>query len=134
METTFVNTTPHAITEMITDGLDSVKITHNPSGFQSRVQTPDDLDIFHQDHIVYDSESEPFFGVRTLFTRNPSPGVVIGLPEPVEGTLYIVSGQVLAALAGIRSDVVAPATDPRHQPERNEKGHIVAVRGFVRNP
>jgi hypothetical protein len=41
----------------------------------------------------------------------------------------IVSGMVLDALAGGRPDVVAPDTGP--DAVRDEKGHIVAVLGFV---
>lgn len=56
-------------------------------------------------------------------------GEVQNLPEPVEGTLYIVSALVLAASK--RADLVAPATG---HPEavRNDKGQIVSVPGFVR--
>lgn len=35
---------------------------------------------------------------------------VVGLPEPVEGTLYVVSNIVLSTLRGTREDVVAPDT------------------------
>lgn len=57
-------------------------------------------------------------------------GDVTGLPEPVEGTMYVVSA--LVAQAAKRSDVVAPATG-HPQTVRNEKGHIVSVPGFVRS-
>ncbi len=60
-------------------------------------------------------------------------GEINGLPEPTPGTIYIVSGMVLAALVGQnRSDVVAPATG---HPDciRNEQKQIVSVPGFVRN-
>jgi len=59
-------------------------------------------------------------------------GAVEGLPEPEEGTSYIVSGLVLTAMAAsARKDLVAPASG---HPEvvRNEKGHIVSVPGFIR--
>lgn len=59
-------------------------------------------------------------------------GEITGLPEPVEGTLYIVSGLVLsAAKAQGRTDCRGPATG---HPEtvRNDKGHIVSVPGLVR--
>ena len=57
-------------------------------------------------------------------------GKVSDLPEHQKGVRLIVSGMVLAALAGSRSDVVAPATG---HPEcvRNEKGHILSVPCFV---
>lgn len=59
-------------------------------------------------------------------------GDVMGLPEPTDGVLYIVSALVLIAvkLQG-RTDCVAPATG---HPEcvRDEKGFIKSVPGFVR--
>ena len=56
-------------------------------------------------------------------------GEVEGLPDPVAGTLLIVSALVLQA--GGREDLVAPATG-HPDTVRNEKGHIVSVPGFVR--
>lgn len=55
-------------------------------------------------------------------------GQVEGLPEPVEGTVYVVSALALSALSGSRADVVAPDTGPDAV---RENGQIVAVRGFV---
>ena len=75
--------------------------------------------------------------VSASFTAFDSNGVcrqafgdVSGLPDPQPDTLYIVSAMVLGALAGSRSDVVAPATG---HPDcvRNDKGHIISVPGFV---
>lgn len=54
-------------------------------------------------------------------------GQVEGLPGPEEGVKYIVSGLVLAA--SDRNDLVAPASG---MAQRNEKGHIVSVPGFVK--
>jgi len=59
-------------------------------------------------------------------------GAVEGLPDPVEGTSYIVSGLVLTAMAGSdRKDLVAPASG-HPKVVRNEKGNIVSVPGFIR--
>jgi hypothetical protein len=59
-------------------------------------------------------------------------GEVTNLPEPVEGTLYIVSGLVLTAAKALgRVDCVAPATG-HPGVVRSEAGHIVSVPGFVR--
>lgn len=55
-------------------------------------------------------------------------GEVENLPAPTENTVFIVSALVLAQ-CGSRADVVAP--DTGRDAVRNEKGHIVAVRGFV---
>lgn len=59
-------------------------------------------------------------------------GTVQDLPDPVEGTFFIVSAVVLTAakLQG-RTDCVAPATG-HPQVIRNEAGHIVSVPCFVR--
>ena len=52
-------------------------------------------------------------------------GQVLGLPEPVEGTIYIVS--TLVAQQARRPDVVSPDTGPT---AIREGGQVVAVRGF----
>jgi hypothetical protein len=66
-------------------------------------------------------------GVRL---RQSVKGLVEGIPAPQDETTYVVSGMVLDALNGARvADVVAPDTGA--DALRNEKGHIVAVRGFV---
>ena len=57
-------------------------------------------------------------------------GDVFGVPEPIEGTIFIVSALVSKALAS-RTDVVSPATGHPHA-VRNEKGHIVSVPFFVK--
>jgi len=59
-------------------------------------------------------------------------GLVQDLPEPQEGTMWIVSAIVLtAAKVQGRTDCVAPATG---HPDclRNAAGHILSVPGFVR--
>jgi len=53
----------------------------------------------------------------------------VEMPEPVEGTVFIVSAMVLSALADTRSDVVAPRTD--NTAIRNDAGHIIAVTGWL---
>lgn len=58
-------------------------------------------------------------------------GQVENVPEPVQGTKYIVSNIVLqAAKAQGRTDLVAPATGHPNT-IRNEKGWIVSVPCFV---
>ena len=54
-------------------------------------------------------------------------GEVVGLPEPQEGTLYIVSGLVAAATE--RKDVVSPATG--HPEAVRKEGQIYSVPGFI---
>lgn len=97
----FVNLTPHAIT--LNDGR-----TFTATGNVARV-------------------SAELVEVETGMFRQTF-GEVTGLPAPVEGTMFIVSGMVFAATD--RSDVVAPATSHKDV-VRNEAGHIVSVPGFI---
>ena len=100
----FVNCTPHAI--VLNDGT-----TFQPSGVVPRVAAS-----------FTDFEG----GVcRQVF------GEVEGLPEPTEGTIFIVSALVLAAVGTSRPDVVAPATG--HPQCVRENGQVKSVPGFVRS-
>ena len=100
-----INLTPHAIS--LNDGT-----TFPPSGRVARVAA--DLQQ------VGEIDGIPVY--RQVF------GDVEGLPAEIPGTMYIVSGMVLAAVD--RSDCVAPATGSR-ETVRDEAGHIVSVPGFV---
>jgi hypothetical protein len=55
-------------------------------------------------------------------------GEVVGLPEPVIGVWYVVSGQVRTALPH-RLDLYSPG-----DLVRDEKGVVIGCRGLVRNP
>lgn len=55
-------------------------------------------------------------------------GEVTGLPDPQEGTLFIVSGMVLQAIGYERLDVIAPDSGAN---AIRENGQIVAVKGWV---
>ena len=102
----FVNLTPHALT---VEGLGTLPA----SGQVARVS-------------VAQRDMGTRGGVRL---RQSAKGMVEGIPAPVEGVTYIVSGMVLDALAGSRlADVVAPDTGPD---AIRENGQIVAVRGFI---
>lgn len=105
----FVNLCPHAIRVMGSEGV----VTFAPSGAVARVsETPEALPLMA--------------GFRLV--RN-SYGPVTGLPEAREGVCYIVSGKVLAALAGTRSDCVGPDTGPTQV--RLASGQTDYVTGFV---
>ena len=104
----FVNLTPHAIVIRLADGSD---LTFPPSGKIARV---DELPTT----VVGEMGGVKILS-RTVF------GEVIDLPEPVEGVGYIVSGLVAGVV--YRSDVFAPATGPKDNAIRNDKGHIIAV-------
>ncbi len=113
-----VNCTPHPIT---IEGLGELP----PSGILPRVA----------------NSYEDCLPQNNIRVRNKvGAGVVTGLPEPVEGLSFIVSGMVREALSlsdalsalpefQSRPDVFAP--DTGDDAIRNEKGHIVAVRGLV---
>lgn len=100
----FINLTPHTIT--INNGTE-----FNPSGKVARVAN---------------KFSNFCCGISTVFY-----GEIENLPEPEEGTIYIVSAMVLAAAKEKgRTDVVAPATG--HTNCVRKDGFIVSVPGFVR--
>lgn len=78
------------------------------------------------------SESEPLGEVeidefnKTLPITALYEQTILYLPEPEEGTLYIVSG-IVASAASERDDVVAPG-----QLLRTENGRVIAAQGFVK--
>lgn len=107
----FINLTPHALTLRSPSGEDTII---PPSGTIARVATTPGV---REDR-----------GLPVPVQTPDVVGDVTGLPEPVPGTLYLVSGFVGGALKGSgRVDVLVPGTGPRDEAVRNEKGHIVAV-------
>ena len=54
------------------------------------------------------------------------------MPAREPGAFVIVSGMVLDACEGTEHAAYAVAPDTGNTAVRNEKGHIVAVKGFVR--
>lgn len=108
--TRIVNLTPHAISVIHTDGTTH---TFEPSGTVARVTTTQTA-----------LESVSGFAVNQTVW-----GAVENLPEPTPGVVFLVSGMVLGQCLD-RPDVVGPDSGP--SAVRNEKGHIVAVRGFVK--
>jgi hypothetical protein len=71
------------------------------------------------------------FGVE--LRRAPQWGAIEGLPEPEEGTIYIVSALVAQRAIG-RADVFCPGTGPLDGCVRDEHGHVVAVTSLVQAP
>lgn len=53
-------------------------------------------------------------------------GPLEGLPGPVQGTVYIVSGMVMQALSGLRHDVFAPG-----ELIRDDQGRPVGCHGLA---
>ncbi len=114
----FVNCTPHSLT---IEGLGELP----PSGILPRVSNS------YEDCV-------PLNSIRVRCKTGA--GAVTGLPDPVKGLSFIVSGMVRDALSlsdamsalpefQSRPDVYAPDTGA--DAIRNDRGHIVAVRGLV---
>ena len=102
-----VNLTPHTINVE----RDGEIIAIPPSGQVARV-------------VREESISSPVMGFSVAKATLKE---VAGLPQPQEGHWFVVSAMV--AQATDRADLVCPDTGPGAI--RDEKGHIVAVRGFV---
>lgn len=110
-----INLTPHAIA---IDGHGTIQ----PSGTVARVATM----------------RTGLGAVHGLRITAQNLGQVQGLPEPQDGTIYVVSGMVLDAIKRVAgpagssragADVFAPDTGA--DAIRDERGQIVAVRGLV---
>ena len=102
----FINLTPHAIT--LNDGPE-----FPPSGVIARVSS--EYGKFDENGVA-----EVKFGAP------------VGLPDPEEGTLFIVSGLVASAMKGKRGDLVSPATGHRNCVRSEDKKVILSVPGFIR--
>lgn len=107
-----VNLTPHPVTLRNAAGVD----TSIPSSGLCRV------------------DSSP--GVKMPVSNGPcdfysatSFGAVSGLPDPMDGTIYIVS--MLVAGLVRRPDVFSPGTGPNDGAVRNDKGQIAAVTRLI---
>ena len=109
---TFVNLTPH---EVVVYGQDKETVLFRiPSSGQCRVTT--------DEQAVGEIGGVPVVRTRYLEVKD--------LPDPVPGTVYIVSVIVLQALHGTRSDVVAPNTSPRGV-VRDAGGQILGCTSFT---
>ena len=106
-----VNTTPHDIN--IVDDAGNVVMTYPRSSMVVRVS-------------VTTKPVGSIDGVELVATEF---GEVTGLPDPCEGTMYIVSRMVVDN--STRDDLVGPDVGPG-QVVRDENGQIVGVRRFTR--
>lgn len=105
-----VNLTPHSVNLFTPAGVQSVPA----SGQLTRVR----------------GHSQPAGEVFGLPVVRPTFEPVTGLPEPVEGVLYLVSSVVLTALKSCglhRTDVVAPATGPNDGAIRDSANRVQGV-------
>ena len=111
-----VNLTPHNIVLQDANGVRTVIAS---SGIARVASTPGAL--------------ETVAGVPVPIAGRTTYGAVEGLPDPVEGTLYVVSAMVLGRpeCQG-RDDVVGPGTGPKDGAIRNEAGNVIAVTRLVR--
>lgn len=101
-----INLTPHPLNLLV--GAEMVEIPS--AGLARCATTVDDVAILG--------------GVRIVQTHF---GEVTGLPEPQDGTIYVVSAMVLAALGGSRDDVFGPADYIR-----DEAGRVVGARALTK--
>lgn len=119
---TIINCTPHAVTLIDStsvvfnpsnrhwEGTPVVKATFAPSGILPRCRQTEEVC----------GEIDGIEVVKTVF------GEVEGLPEPVEGTFYIVSSLVAQAAKG-RDDLLIPG-----RCVRNEAGQVLGCTCFGR--
>lgn len=125
-----VNLTPHAINVIIPHHQDENNILElDPSGFQVRVTTQsggtagflgDWIAMFDRDTVG-----------EVVLIDNATKEVICPLSDipQKDDMVLIVSGMAGSHLRD-RVDVFVPCTAPSDNPIRNEKGHIVAVRGI----
>ena len=126
---TVVNLTPHPINVIIphTDDLETLCL--DPSGYQVRVSTSsggsagvigDWIEMFNRDTtgdvVLIDNKTK-----QTICPLSE-------IPER-DDMVLLVSGMAGSNLRD-RVDVFVPCTSPSDNPVRNDKGHIVAVRGI----
>jgi len=114
------NYTQHAVTIRDREGN---KITHPSLGLAEAREITEEVGLIHIDGL-----GEPIVTIRKSVVD------VAGLPEPVNGVVYIVAGIVLSALreqGSTRTDVFGPATGFVDGAIRDDKGHIVAVTKLV---
>ncbi len=106
-----INCTPHEIVVKTNEKITCFK----PSGIVSRVK----VEFYQQSNPIY----------QRVYVQKYSG--IENLPEPKKETMFIVSGIVLeAAKVSGRTDCISPATG-HLDVERNDKGHILNVPGFV---
>lgn len=109
-----VNKTPHPVTLVLEDG---AKITLAPVLPIPRVSSSS---VQTAAYTIVDDNGNEHIVVREA----PEFGEVIDLPEPKEGTIYVVS-MLVAARAQNRNDLVSPGRQLR-----NEAGQVIGCAGL----
>ena len=107
---TFVNLTPHTITVV----LDNTSVAFDASGNVARVSTSR----------VSGPTLKAYGDSVSIQTSRVEFGAVEGLPDPVDGTVYIVSGMVAARVN--RPDVFAPG-----ELVRDANGQPIGCKGLT---
>jgi len=107
----FINLTPHKVIVCLSDGSQKV---FEPSGSVARV---------NQEMISLGAID----GIPVSASKFSN---VVGVPDPVQDTYYIVSALVLNAVK--RDDLVSPDTSPSGA-VRDANGQIIGVKGFLMN-
>jgi hypothetical protein len=112
-----INLTPHALNIKKADGQ---VLTIEPSGNVARVNNKMILDGW----LWAQGPDRPQDGIEIFYSEY---GDIDGLPPQKEGTIYIVSGMVLAAVNGTitRPDVFAPG-----RLIRDEEGRVIGCQGL----
>lgn len=131
-EVKVVNLTPHEVTvrvqiwDELNDETREMEHSFPPSGQVARVKVVSEY-VSSVPHVFVDGYRGFFGGIPVYRSEF---GEIEELPDPEEGTVYIVSTLVAqAAAASGRKDVVAPDTSPESA-IRDESGKIIAVRRF----
>jgi hypothetical protein len=115
-----VNLTPHAINVQRDDG---AFVTFPPSGSVARVETVT-TPVYVMERSLAMRELALADGVLVSVQKF---GEVTGLPEPEDGTLYIVSAMVRTAVPH-RRDVLSPG-----ELIRNDAGQPIGCAGLIAN-
>lgn len=121
----FVNMTPHVLNVFNGNGnkdlADRSTLTLPPSGQSVRVAQSFKVAGVVDDVTLYQAT----YGAVEV-VDNATKAVTGGIPEPVEGTVYIVSGQALEAVKALgRSDFAAPG-----ELVRDDNGQPVGCNGL----
>lgn len=112
-----INLTPHPITLHGAEGV--IVIPPDSRGPARRAQVAG----------VAGKVTIPGIGAMATVSA-PTMGGVTGLPDPVEGTIYIVSSLVAGGCPD-RADVYSPGTGPGQGAVRDADGHVVGVTMLV---
>lgn len=115
-----INLTPHAIVVIGDGGQTEIKA----SGHIARCAS--------QEVLIGDIGGVPVFQSKFGAVSVDDSAGEHPMPEPVEGTILLVSMPVGQALAGTRDDIYGPNTGPGPNGAIREDGKIVGTRSFVK--